>query len=665
MNPVLRQWSIDEFAVAPHPERADRHAHAVDRALARAAGRLALWGSPLERLRLRRFARAVLAEGTALEGESDEALGQRVAALRAELPRAGLTRPLATRVFALVREVCRRRLGMAHFPVQLMGGRALLDGRVAEMATGEGKSLTGLLPAIAVALAGIPVHVVTVNDYLAERDATAFAPVFEFFGLTAGWIGPEQPPQTRQRMYGCDVTWCVNKDLVFDYLKDGLGADPGDNARRLAVRRYVEGRAGLDRHLLRGLFFALVDEADSIFVDEARTPLIISSEQDDAEAADRFAFALEVARGLRPADYALDAAARSVRLSPSGRQALDAAAAPRGGLWRFRRAREQLVEQALAALHLYQRDLQYVVADGKVQIVDESTGRTMPDRSWEHGLHQLIEVKEALQVTRRRETISRITYQRFFRRYLWLAGMTGTGSEVAGEVRAVYGIPTVRIPTHRPLRRRNLGERVYLRADARWQAVVARIRAMTASGRAVLVGTRSVEASERLAALLDDAGVSYRLLNARHADEEAAVVAQAGQPGRVTVATNMAGRGTDIELHPLVREAGGLHVILTEFHESRRIDRQLFGRAGRQGDPGSCESLVCLEDELFRTHAARATAWCARLWSDREGLPGWTGRGLRRFAQAAAERRNALVRRRTLEGEKHTDRRLAFAGAPE
>jgi preprotein translocase subunit SecA len=665
MNPVLRGWSVDEYAVGLYPERTDRHSNVVDRALARQAGRMALWTSPLERRRLRRFADEVLAQGATLESESEDRLRARVAELRVTLPRAGLTQPLTALAFALVREISRRRLGMAHFPVQLMGGAALLRGRVAEMATGEGKSLTGLLPAITVALARVPVHVVTVNEYLAERDATEFGPVLEFFGLSAGWIGPEQAPAMRQAMYARDITWCVNKDLVFDYLKDGLAAGTDDNVRRRVLRRFLEGRAGIDRHQLRGLFFAIVDEADSIFIDEARTPLIISSEQQDAGEAVQYALALELARDLGADGYRIDAAARSARLTAAGRQQVEQACADQDGLWRFRRAREQMVEQALAALHLYLRDTQYVVADGKVHIVDESTGRTMPDRSWEHGLHQIIEAKEGLAVTRRRETISRITYQRFFRRYLWLAGMTGTGAEVAPEVRSVYGVATVRIPTHRPVLRRNLGERVFRCADARWAAVLERIRVMVASGRAVLAGTRSVEASEHLARLLDEAGIAYTLLNARHADEEAAIVAAAGQPGRVTVATNMAGRGTDIKLHPAVREAGGLHVILTEYHESRRIDRQLFGRSGRQGDPGSCESMVSLEDELFRAHAAHATGYIARRWQGREVLPAWLGGMLRRVAQAAAERRNALVRLRTLEGEKHTDRRLAFAGSPE
>jgi preprotein translocase subunit SecA len=665
MRRVLENWSVAEFAVALFPERADHHAHRVDRWLAFWAGRIALWISPLRRWRLGRFAREVMGRGAELEALGEPELRARCAALRARMPREGLPRGLVVEAFALVREASHRCLGMRHFPVQIMGGYALLRGHVAEMATGEGKTLTGALPAVTVALAGIPVHVVTVNEYLAKRDALELEPLFGFFGLTVGWIEPGQEAAERQTMYARDITFCVNKDLVFDYLKDGLGPAPRDSQRRRAMRRFLDGSVAADRHLLRGLFFAIVDEADSIFVDEARTPLIISSQCGDTGSDADFAFALDVARRLPEHAYRIGSAERAARLSAEGRREVERLAAGRGGVWRFRRAREQMIEQALAALYLYLPDKQYIVAGEKVQIVDESTGRTMADRSWEHGLHQLIETKEGLETTKPRETISRITYQRFFCRYLWLAGMTGTGAEIAPEIRSVYGIDTVRVPTHRPIARANLGEKVFLRAATRWAAVVARISDEIGRGRAVLVGTRSVEASECIAALLDAAGIAYALLNARHDADEAAIVSAAGQPRRVTVATNMAGRGTDIKLGPEVRAAGGLHVILTEFHESRRIDRQLFGRAGRQGDPGSCESLVSLEDEIFRSHAQLASAALGRWFDGREMLPAWLGNLMRHLAQGAAERRNARVRKRTLEGEKHKDRALAFAGAGE
>jgi preprotein translocase subunit SecA len=289
----------------------------------------------------------------------------------------------------------------------------------------------------------------------------------------------------------------------------------------------------------------------------------------------------------------------------------------------------------------------------------------MADRSWEHGLHQLIETKEGLDTTNPRETISRITYQRFFRRYLRLAGMTGTGAEIAPELRAVYGLNTLRIPTNRPNARRDLGESVFVHAQARWDAVLARIVEINRNGRAVLVGTRSVEASEKLGAMLSEAGIEHAILNARQDADEANIVATAGLPGHVTVATNMAGRGTDIILHPEVRASGGLHVILTEFHESRRIDRQLFGRAGRQGDPGSCESLVSLDDELFQNHAKfMVDRLKSQPWSSAV-LPGKLGTFIRAWAQWSAERMHARIRKRTLESEKHIDRSLAFSGRGE
>ena len=455
MRQLLRQWSIDELAPAAFPQRRDTRPFAFDRWLQQVTGRAALWFSAARRWRLRRFASDVLAAGAALEGQDDDALAQRAGRLGAALARRGLPRPLLVETFALVREVSHRKLGKRHFPVQIMGAYALVRGGIAEMATGEGKSLTGALAAATVALARVPVHVVTVNEYLARRDAEELQPLFGFLGLRVGWIEPEQTPDERREMYGRDVTFCVNKDLVFDYLKDGLGEDADARAGQRVLRRFLEGRGPAERRVMRGLHYAIVDEADSIFIDEARTPLIISSQPAKGEGGDDLAAALEFARGLTEREWRLFPAERAARLTPEGRDAVARLASGREGWWRFRRAREQMIEQALAALHLYQREQQYIVVEGKVQIVDESTGRTMPDRSWEHGLHQLIERKEGLETTAQRETISRLTYQRFFSRYLWLAGMTGTGAEVAPEIRAVYGIDTVRIPTHRPIARRN------------------------------------------------------------------------------------------------------------------------------------------------------------------------------------------------------------------
>jgi preprotein translocase subunit SecA len=569
---------------------------------------------------------------------------------------------------ALAREAARRHTGMRHFRVQLLGGAAMMGGALTEMQTGEGKSLTALLPAVAAALMGRPVHIVTVNDYLARRDAELFRPACNALGLTVGLVEHGQQFQDRQRAYGCDVTYCTNKELVFDYLRDrlALGARRG-RARLLVDELFKTRSAGQPRRLLlRGLHFAIVDEADSVLIDEARTPLILSGMPGEAENdAGLYETALDFARRLVPdEDFHVLASRKAIRLTAHGEGRMAELATGLQGLWAIRRAREELVQQALSALHFFRRDVQYIVADGKVQIVDEYTGRVMPDRSWERGLHQLIEAKENCAITERRHTMARITYQRFFRRYLHLCGMTGTAIETAGELRAVYGLRVVRIPTNRPLRRTDCGTRIVRTAAQKWSAVVDSAKAVTRQGRAVLIGTRSVDASEHVGELLLKAGLEPVILNARQDRQEAEIVAGAGQPGRVTVATNMAGRGTDIQLHPAVREAGGLHVILTEYHETRRIDRQLFGRAGRQGDPGSYEAIVALDDELFQRFAGkqllRIVTGGVRLTKT---VPPVIGRALRGYSQSAAERLHGRTRRMTLAEDHRWNRTLGFAGA--
>ncbi len=569
--------------------------------------------------------------------------------------------------FALAREAARRQTGMRHFRVQLLGGAAMMGGALAEMQTGEGKSLTALLPAVVAALMGRPVHIITVNDYLARRDAEQFRAVFSSLGLTVGAVEHGQEPQDRRRAYACDVTYCTNKELVFDYLRDRLALGARRSRARLAVEELLHpGQAGRSQNLLlRGLHFAIVDEADSVLIDEARTPLILSGMQGDSEnGAELYETALNLAgRLVRGDDFHLLASEKAIRLTRRGERRAAELASGLQGLWAIRRAREELVQQALSAQHFFQRDVQYIIADGKVQIVDEYTGRVMPDRSWEHGLHQLIEAKENCAITTRLHTLARITYQRFFRRYLHLSGMTGTAVETAGELRAVYGLRVTRIATNRPLSRTNLGTRTFATAELKWNAVVESVKAATSKRRAVLIGTRSVEASEHVGELLHKAGLQPTILNARQDRQEAEIVAAAGQPSRVTVATNMAGRGTDIQLHPAVRDAGGLHVVLTEYHESRRIDRQLFGRAGRQGDPGTYESVVSLDDELFRRFVSkRLLRSLAKRAPHSEQVPAAIGRVLRVYGQSAADRLHAQARRTTLAEDDRLAKSLGFAG---
>jgi preprotein translocase subunit SecA len=673
---LLDRWQVHEFAPGLYAERRDLKDGRLDRFIGRLLGRCAQAGLPLRGRDLRRFAERVQALEAALLAIDEDGLHSRALAVRTALAVEGLAEGPLAECFALVREVCSRRLGLRHYPVQLMGGYAMLAGALAEMQTGEGKTLTAVLPAVAVALAGAPVHVITVNPYLAARDAEYLAPVYEFFGLRVGLIVPDQETAQRVEAYAANVTYCVNKDLVFDYLRDritqkrvragaralldGWLAGPRSQSQ---TQTPAQGRASV---LLRGLYFAIVDEADSVLIDEARTPLIISSDIDDPNGRALYEQALALAASLKSkGHYLLRPKERSIELTDAGRAAVGDFACGLPGLWRIPRAREELVEQGLSALHLFQLDRHYIIADDKVQIVDEYTGRVMADRSWERGLHQMIEVKEALAISKRRDTISRITYQRFFRRYLCLAGMSGTATEVAPEMRSVYAMDVLRIPPNRPVVRRDLGQRVFLDSDSRWAAVVRRAAEMSTAGRAVLIGTRSVAASELASLRLSAAGLAHEVLNARQDQREAEIIAEAGQPGRITVATNMAGRGTDILLSPKVRLAGGLHVILSEYHDSARIDRQLFGRAGRQGDPGSCEAIVSLDDELFLAHASALLGWLRGRVSEAGLLPAPLARLLRQTAQTAAERQNSQIRRQTVEMDKRVEQSLAFAGRGE
>lgn len=626
----------------------------------------------LRRHRVRLCRNTTIVEQVATQGRelvrlSDEQLTERATQLRQSLRRDGLSEERVCRSFALIREVAHRTLGQRHYDVQILGGWVLLNGCIAEMATGEGKTLTATLAAATVAMAGVPVHVITVNDYLTGRDAREMAPLYEMLGLSVGAVIHELNPVARRSAYGCDVTYCCNKELAFDYLRDRLAVGRQPNRIQLQLEQLYGDAARVRQLVLRGLCFGIVDEADSVLVDEARVPLIISGAGGDVPERDIYETALTLARGLvRGQDFSLDGRERTIRLTSSGQTTLTTRAVGLTGLWSGPRRREELVRQALTALHLFQRDVHYLVRGEKVQIIDEYTGRVMGDRSWEHGLHQMIELKEGCLVTPMNRPLARITYQRFFRRYLWLSGMTGTAQEVAGELWAVYRLATVRVPTNRPLQRRWMGERLFATADQKWEAVVERIRALREQGRPVLVGTRSVEASEILSEHLTRAKIGHVVLNARQDQEEAGVVAAAGESGRVTVATNMAGRGTDIKLLRSVAQAGGLHVIATERHEAARIDRQLYGRTGRQGDPGSYETVTSLEDELLVASRGAVIRWVAsRLLTPGTPLQGWAAQWLVRVAQRSAERLHARMRRELLQHEDQLESTLAFSGRVE
>ncbi len=651
------------IALGRYPQREDVRESWLDRTAAgvvgfvrqRASGRSAGHAAFLQRVEL---------EGRSLAALGNAEIRSSVPELRRRLYSEGLKEELVARVFAVVREAAGRLLKMRPYDVQLVGGRVMLEGRVAEMETGEGKTLTATLPACAAALAGIPVHIVTVNDFLVMRDAAWMKPLYAFLGLTVGTITDGMTPEARRAAYACDITYCTNKQLAFDYLKDRLMLGQESRTLHLQIEGLHAEYPRTRRLLLRGLCFVIVDEADSVLVDEARTPLIISSVGDASEERRIYGEAIAVARELASGlDFSIRPREREVDLTERGRRRAAELAEPYGGLWIGPRRREELVRRALCALYLFQRDKQYLVRAGKVQIVDEYTGRVMADRSWERGLHQMIEAKEGCEISGRQETLARISYQRFFRRYLRIAGMTGTGREVARELWSVYRLPVVSIPTNRPVQRRRLPDEVHLRADDKWRAIVASLQRLHEQGRPVLVGTRSVAASEHLSGLLAAAGLPHQVLNARQDQEEAKVIAAAGERGRITVATNMAGRGTDIRLAPGVAELGGLHVLATERHDARRIDRQLFGRGGRQGDPGSFQAIVSLEDEIVRGFFGEHAARFARLLQ--RWFPAWLGRALVAVAQRAAERHNARVRRELLRVDDHLSDLLAFTGRPE
>jgi preprotein translocase subunit SecA len=531
------------------------------------------------------------------------------------------------------------------------------------MDTGEGKTLTATLAAATAALAGTPVHIVTVNDYLAHRDAEAMRPLYEALGLRVGTIVHGLKPIERRAAYACDITYASNKEVAFDYLRDriALGLRPSNLGAKL--RRITARGAADDKTVMRGLFFAIVDEADSALIDEARTPLIISKQTKPEEERAWAETALGLARQLQlDTDYNILQAERRVELTREGRNRLGDLGEELGGVWRSSIRREEAARQALAALNLFQLGDHYLVQDGKVQIVDEYTGRIMADRTWSEGLHQLIELKEDCEVTPRKVPIARITYQRFFRRYQQLAGMTGTAKEVGGELWSVYRLPVVRIPPNRPPRRRRFPTRVFPTADDKWMAIAVRAAELRATGEPVLIGTRSVAASESLSEFLTDVGVEHEVLNAAQDEQEAEIIAQAGTPGRITVATNMAGRGVDIKVDSEALAKLGLYVFLSERHDARRIDRQLEGRCGRQGEPGAVQAYLSLEDpllELLPERVVEAAKWLTPGFRKPFALV------LFRWAQKRAEASHSAARRMLLKHDQRLGTLLAFSGGVE
>jgi preprotein translocase subunit SecA len=558
----------------------------------------------------------------AMQALTDEQLRAKTDEFRQRLAAGETLEQLIPAAFAAVREASRRTLGMRHFDVQLIGGITLHEGKISEMRTGEGKTLVATLPAYLNALSGKGVHVVTVNEYLAQRDADWMGPIYRFLGLSVGVIKNGQAPAEKRAAYGADITYGTNNEYGFDYLRDNL-----------AFR--------LEDRVQRGLNYAIVDEVDSILIDEARTPLIISGPAE--ESTELYVKINALVPRLKvqkqedgPGDYSVDEKTKQVHLSEEGHEQVERLMSEAGllreGESLYDAANIRLMHHLNAALRaqaLYHRDVEYIVRNGEVVIVDEFTGRTMPGRRWSDGLHQAVEAKEKVRVREENQTVASITFQNYFRIYSKLAGMTGTADTEAFEFQQIYGLEVVVIPTHKLMIRDDAPDLVYLTQKDKFTAIIEDIRDCIQREQPVLVGTTSIETSEFLSGLLTKESVEHQVLNAKQHEREAHIVAQAGRPGTVTIATNMAGRGTDIvlggnleaELHALeapsadtidqvrsdwqarhnrVVEAGGLHIVGTERHESRRIDNQLRGRSGRQGDPGSSRFYLSLEDNLMR-----------------------------------------------------------------
>ncbi len=532
-----------------------------------------------------------------IQALSDDALRKKTDELKATLAAGKPLESILVEAFAVVREAARRVLGMRHFDVQLIGGIILHNGNIAEMKTGEGKTLVATLPAYLNALSGHGVYVVTVNDYLAKRDCEWMGAVFEFLGLSVGLIQSDMAPDDRLKAYACDITYGTNNEYGFDYLRDHLATHRDDCCQ---TRRH----------------FAIIDEVDSVLIDEARTPLIISGPVNDSTS--RYSKVVKACRSLIiDTHFTCDLKHKNIVLTEAGNEALEQKLKLDSIFSVESMSYAHMAVQCLRAMHLFKKDVDYVVKEGQVVIVDEFTGRLMDGRRYSDGLHQAIEACEHLKIQKESQTLASITFQNYFRMFPKLCGMTGTAVTEADEFRTIYGLNVVEIPPNRPLQRTDRADLVYKTRAGKYAAIVERVRALYAEGRPVLVGTISIEASELLSKKFKETGIPHTVLNAKHHSREAEIIANAGQEKAVTIATNMAGRGTDIKLTDTVVDLGGLAIIGTERHESRRIDNQLRGRAGRQGDPGSSEFYVSMEDDLMKLFGSdRMKAMMDRLGMD-------------------------------------------------
>lgn len=587
--------------------------------------------------------------------------------LKTRLARDGLQPGLVAQSFAAVRACAEHTLGKRHYDVQLMAAWAMVHGYMVEMGTGEGKSLTATLAAACAGMAKIPTHVITTNEYLACRDAADMSPLYNALGLQCTAVTEEMTAPQRRSAYAANVTYCTNKQVAFDYLRDRLVTQNESSQLALRLRQFDPDTGPV----LRGLCFAIVDEADSVLIDEACTPLLLSREIKDPDREQMYADALSLAQKLEQSqDFTLKQAEMKVTLTAAGKLRLEElcsvdcnAGVGLQGIWRGKQRREWLIQQALAALHIFRVDEHYLIRDDRVEIIDPNTGRTMPDRSWQQGLHQMVEAKESCTLTGQRETLARISYQRFFLRYLHLAGMSGTLSEVSGELQSVYSKPLLLVPPNKPRQARGLACHVSANSEEKWQAIAERVCELHKSGQPILLGTASVANSEKLSELLNAYQIPHLVLSARQDAQEAQVVAGAGLRNAVTVATNMAGRGTDIKLGRGVERLGGLHVIACEPNQSGRVDRQLFGRCGRQGEPGSFEMFVALDDALVSDHLPHSLHNLGL--KIRSSAPSLAASLLTKLPQRTLQQRLRAQRRQVLYQDKQMEDLLAFSGQSE
>ena len=630
------------------------------------------WGERMRKnfghwqLRPRTIARRVRRHEEELQNCSDQEFDQLLEEYRWRLHHLGLVDRVIIDTFAVVREAAGRTLGKRHYDVQLYGGWLMINGMLAEMQTGEGKTLTTSLPACTAALSGIPVHVITANDYLAKRDCEILEPLYQRLGLSASWVIDGMTPEECQKAYQADIVHTTNKQITFDYLRDRIemGDDTGDlRFQYRQIQRQLQPTSR-DQLLLRGLCFAIIDEADSILIDEANTPLIITRPIPNEESTETYSDALYLASSLVVnTDYKVDERNRTVDLTIDGEDNLELQVSKLPQLWSNKRKRETLVKQALVAKLLFKCDRDYLVQQEAVQIIDQSTGRLMPDRSWEQGLQQMIEAKEGCVISEQREPLARISYQRFFSRYLHLGGTSGTLGEVAPELLQVYGLKVRKVASNQPCRRNMMGAKIYRDTDEQKSALIKRVAAVNKNGRPVLIGTASVEESETVSQWLLQVELKHRVLNARQDQEEAEIVAAAGDMSAITVATNMAGRGTDIALTAGVEELGGLHVISLNLNESYRLERQLYGRCARQGDPGSAEAILSLEDAaLENCRGSTMLRLLSRLCPQGTPVSGWACLPFLRRAQRSHELQQAKIRKALMRQDKQLRRILAFSG---